>query len=1358
AGSATATTGVYIGKTGAVVTNTSIGTITGTSSGVLTASGFTASIVNAGQISGGQYGIKLASGGVVTNAASGTISGAIGLLVTGSVGTVVNAGVIQGTGGAAIGVDLRAGGVITNQATGAIKGKTGITVSGGAGTVVAEGTIDGTGGTAIALGAGFAHRVVLDPGANVFGKIDGGNTIGAVIASTLELAAGAVTGTVSGIGTQIVDFARITVDSGASWVLGGTNTVPFGVTLTDLGTLTIAGTVSSNFTPLTLGAGGVVTVGATGAITAVGYGALLTDASNTATNAGRIGGGLIGLYLTAGGAVTNLTGGTISGSEAGIRVKGGAGTVTNAGTITSAKLGVQLLAGGTVINQVGGILSSVDVSGGIGAMTNSGVVTGSGAAIAAVRLGNGGDVTNSAGGTISSPAGHGVALVQTGQVLNAGRIDAGNYGVFLQVGGFVTNSAGGTIQGTHRGIHAGLLATIVNSGFVNSGSYGIVLATGTVVNHISGTISGNKNAVVIGTGGGTLINAGQLQSSNGTAADFDNGGLLQNLSGGVVYGWHYGFRAASGVVTIDNSGTIRGSYYQGARIGPNVQSAFITNQASGLIESKYGGVLLSNKNGTLLNAGTIIATDASALGSNVGWQVTNQVGGLIASGKARGVIGGGTVVNEGSIAGPAEGVFLTLGGSVDNRTSGIIRSELYGVVIFGQGSVTNAGTIQAATSVPPVTGFGVYFYDNVAGDLVTNLEGGLISGAVAGVHFHKHGVVINAGTILATSLLDRTIRLRNGTFYGANGVNLFTGGVITNQAAGIISGQQALQTWGASSTLVNAGTIIGTSGTAAAFAEGFANRLIIDPGASFSGLVDGGSTNGGSVINTLELRAGGSIGAISGLGSQFVDFSQIVVDAGASWTFGGSNTIVQGTTLTVLDGAVLDFDTVLQNDGMIVIDPSTMVVFGLTGTGTVTIDEGSVLEVQGTVAASETIAFSGTQARLDLDDPVGFAGLIQNFMVGDTITLDGVNPATVSYDNGFLTFGNGYQIRMTVAQPATVQAVATATGTDVLGLLCFCEHTRLLTPDGEQAVEDLSVGDLVTTWRGEHRRIVWIGTSTIPIRRGRRDAATPVIVQRDAIAPGVPRRPLRVTKGHSLLFGDVLIPVEYLVNHRSIRWDDHAQMARLYHIELETHDVLVADGAPAESYRDDGNRWLFSNANSAWGLPPKPPCAPVLTGGAVVDAVWRRLLERSGVRPGMPLTSDADVHLLVDGARVDAVSVSAGKALFRMAGRPGEVRLCSRSGAPQELGLARDPRMLGVGVRRIVLWQGHRPRVLEADDSALSRGFHPFEPDNGYRWTDGDAVLPSTLFDGVTEAYQLEVHLAGTAQYPLLPELTARAA
>jgi Hint domain len=227
----------------------------------------------------------------------------------------------------------------------------------------------------------------------------------------------------------------------------------------------------------------------------------------------------------------------------------------------------------------------------------------------------------------------------------------------------------------------------------------------------------------------------------------------------------------------------------------------------------------------------------------------------------------------------------------------------------------------------------------------------------------------------------------------------------------------------------------------------------------------------------------------------------------------------------------------------------------------------------------------------------------------------------------------------------------------------------------------------------------------------------------------------------------VLIPVEFLVNHRSILWDDRAQEVTVYHLELDTHDVLVANGAPAESYRDDGNRWLFQNANTGWHLPPQPPCAPVLTGGPIVDAAWRRLLDRAGPRPGVPLTDDPDLHLLVDGTRLDATTRTGEFHIFDLQHAPAEVRLISHAAAPQELGLSRDPRSLGVALRRIVVRQGTRFRTFQADDTQMVEGFHAFEPDNGFRWTDGDALLPLDIFVGFTGPFELVLHIGETAQY-----------
>jgi hypothetical protein len=84
---------------------------------------------------------------------------------------------------------------------------------------------------------------------------------------------------------------------------------------------------------------------------------------------------------------------------------------------------------------------------------------------------------------------------------------------------------------------------------------------------------------------------------------------------------------------------------------------------------------------------------------------------------------------------------------------------------------------------------------------------------------------------------------------------------------------------------------------------------------------------------------------------------------------------------------------------------------------------------------------------------------------------------------------------------------------------------------------------------------------------------------------------------------------------------------------------------------------------------------------------------------------------------------------------------------PQELGLARDARALGVAVSRIVLAQASRQVAIEASAASLTDGCHAFERDNGIRWTDGDAAVPAELFASMRGSGMLIVHLAGATQY-----------
>jgi hypothetical protein len=122
---------------------------------------------------------------------------------------------------------------------------------------------------------------------------------------------------------------------------------------------------------------------------------------------------------------------------------------------------------------------------------------------------------------------------------------------------------------------------------------------------------------------------------------------------------------------------------------------------------------------------------------------------------------------------------------------------------------------------------------------------------------------------------------------------------------------------------------------------------------------------------------------------------------------------------------------------------------------------------------------------------------------------------------------------------------------------------------------------------------------------------------------------------------------------------------------------------------------------------------------------------------------------LVNGERVDVQECANGAYVFGLsiANRSTSVRIVSRAAAPGELGLARDPRLLGVALRRLVVRKGRRSRIIDAADKRLVEGFHGYEPDDKLRWTDGDAALPTDLFADLGHGAELVLHLAGTARY-----------
>ena len=149
------------------------------------------------------------------------------------------------------------------------------------------------------------------------------------------------------------------------------------------------------------------------------------------------------------------------------------------------------------------------------------------------------------------------------------------------------------------------------------------------------------------------------------------------------------------------------------------------------------------------------------------------------------------------------------------------------------------------------------------------------------------------------------------------------------------------------------------------------------------------------------------------------------------------------------------------------------------------------------------------------------------------------------------------------------------------GLHCFVRGTLILTARGEVPVEDLAIGEPVMTTNGA-LPVRWVGRRTIR-RNGSASwhpSVLPIRVARFAIDDQTPRRDLYLSQGHSLLIDGFLIPVKHLVNERSITVDRDAKTSEIieyFSVELETHQVIFAEGAAAETFQYCGGQVAWDN-------------------------------------------------------------------------------------------------------------------------------------------------------------------------------------
>jgi hypothetical protein len=823
--------------------------------------------------------------------------------------------------------------------------------------------------------------------------------------------------------------------------------------------------------------------------------------------------------------------------------------------------------------------------------------------------------------------------------------------------------------------------------------------------------------------------------------------------------------------TIQNYGTVIAAY----AIELHGADSTITNSATGFISATGGGFGVrfdvGAADGTVVNAGTIRSTNHSGvafISATSGGFVTNSLGGLI-TGFTNGVYteGGIVVVNAGSIAGTAVtpttdgfGVNFKFGtNALTNMSTGTITGAnvgVYGGATAFSNQVTNAGQITGL--------IGVELKD---GGTIANLTAGKITGTSFGISIATaSGTVTNAGTIRTTG----------------------SAGIAIDLAAG--------------GTVVDYGAIIGSGGTAIYFGGSALtnNVLVLNPNFSISGVVQGGT----AASNTLQLAAGtGGTGTLTGLGTEFNNFG-VSVAANANWVLTGSNIMTGGffpEAATYLGGAgtltnagyltaeigagqVFGSETIavgnFTNDGTIGVAAydelsiTTGVATGNGSSGTIVIGRYGILETEAAVSSGQIVVFADDTGELVVDDTADFAGAIAGMQAGDTLELNNLvfstdSSAVLSGDTLMVTTDSGSaQFVLNGVAPGTQFTTQESDdgGVDVTmnnEIACFCVGTLIETDHGQVPVEELRIGDRVVTLSGALRPVRWIGYRSFDLtRHPAPERVQPIRIAANAFADAVPSRTLRLSPDHAVLLDGLLIPAKLLRNDASIVRETACKSVTYYHVELDGHDVLLAEGLPAESYLDTGNRSMFANARRPLLLHPafdndqvrreSESCMPFAADVIRVEPVYRRLAARAAsfglIPPRRDVTTDPALCVAIGDRLIRPVSHDSGRAVFALPAAPDHVRLVSRSVVPNALkAWVDDTRQLGVAVVRLTLHNGGTVETIPLDDPRLAGGWWDVEREGSrtWRWTDGDAVIP---LNGCGHTV-LEVELEGTLDYPI---------
>jgi probable HAF family extracellular repeat protein len=289
-------------------------------------------------------------------------------------------------------------------------------------------------------------------------------------------------------------------------------------------------------------------------------------------------------------------------------------------------------------------------------------------------------------------------------------------------------------------------------------------------------------------------------------------------------------------------------------------------------------------------------------------------------------------------------------------------------------------------------------------------------------------------------------------------------------------------------------------------------------------------------------------------------------------------------------------------------------------------DGANLLLTSGGYVPFNVPADAEAQGLNDQDQVVGFydaAGADEGFFTDTDGTVYGIDISGSIETRAQDINNNGeivgyYEDSNSQMHGFTTTVAAVEAVDDILAVACYCAGTLIATENGDVPVETLKIGDTLLTGSGMLRPIKWIGRRSYGGRfiTGNTNIL-PICIKAGALDDNVPLRDLWISPHHAMFVDGLLIEARDLVNGTSIVQAERVDKVSYFHIELETHDVIVAEGALSETFLDDDSRGMFQNAPEfhalypdAAGLPAQY-CARRVEDGYELEAVRQRIALRA---------------------------------------------------------------------------------------------------------------------------------------------------